>query len=121
MDLKAAYDAVVSAVAEAQAIAQQIEALFAEGKTDEALALRDDFKAAQTKADELKSLYDDMTSVMKGDVAKMFVPAAKRMKEDAEGPKTMTRADFDALSPAEQSDFVLVQKGKVVDEEVTNG
>lgn len=116
MDLKAAYDAVVSAIADAQQVAQKIEALFAEGKTDEALAMREDFQTAKGKAEEIKSLYDDMASVMTNDAAKKFVPAGKKNESEAEKVKTMSRAEFDALPPEEQSDFVLQQKGTVVDE-----
>lgn len=115
MDLKNAYDAVVSAIADAQAVAQQIEALFAEGKTDEALALRDDFKTAQQKAEEIKSLYDDMAGVMSNDVAKKFVPAAKP-KEEKEEAKVMSRAAFDKLDAKAKMAYIKAD-GKVVDDE----
>lgn len=116
MELKAAYDAVVSAMAEAQAIAQEIEGLFEASKTDEALALREKWDAAKAKADEIKSLYDDMAGTVNSDVARKFVPAARPKKEEAEKEKVMTRAEFDALTPAEQERFVLVDMGKIVDE-----
>ena len=116
MDLKATLDAWESATVEAQEVAQEIEALFAESKTDEALALRDKFKAAEEKATSIKTLYDEMTAVYKSDAAKVFVPAGKETEQADEGPKTITRAEFDKLEKSEQAAFVI-GGGQLSDEE----
>lgn len=116
MDLKATYDAVAAAYADAQTVAQEIDALIAENKTDEALALRDKFQAAQKKADDLQSLYNEMADVMKSDAAKAFVPLGGKTEADADKPKSMSRAEFDSLSHAEKSAFIL-EGGVIADEQ----
>lgn len=116
MELKAAYDAVVSAMADAQAVALEIEELFEAGKTDEALALREKWDAAKGKANAIKSLYDDMAGTVNSDVNRKFVPAGKQKEGEKEAAKVMDRAAFDKLTPKAQMEFVLGD-GIVVEKE----
>jgi hypothetical protein len=122
MELKAAYDAVMAAHEAAQQVALEIEALFEAGKTDEALALREKWNAAKTKAEAIKSLYDEMAGTVNTDIARKFVPAAKPREESKEKAKVMSRTAFEALTPKAQMGFINAD-GKIVDEleEVSNG
>ena len=116
MELKAAYDAVMAAHEAAQQVALEIEALFEAGKTDEALALREKWDAAKSKADAIKSLYDEMAGTVNTDVARKFVPAARpKEEEQAEKAKVMERAAFEELTPKAKMDFINAD-GVVVDE-----
>ena len=114
MDLKAAYDAVVSAREEAVAVAQEIESLFEAGNTDEALSLRPQWEEAKAKADEIADLYNDMAGFGDEKVAKKFVPAAQPEKEKKEDEKIMDRASFDQLTPAKKMAYVK-DGGKIID------
>jgi predicted nuclease with TOPRIM domain len=117
MELKAAYDAVVAAQAEAQQIAQEIEALFEAGKTDEALALQEKFQAAKAKMEQIKALYDEMAGTVNSDVAKRFVPVSKPKEEEkGEEPKAMSRAAYNALPTRQRLEFAK-SGGKLIDEE----
>jgi hypothetical protein len=117
MELKAAYDAVVAAQAEAQQVAQEIEALFAEGKTDEALALQEKFQAAKAKMEQIKSLYDEMAGTVNTDVARRFVPVSpvKPKEEEKAEEKVLDRAAYNALSPHERLAFAK-NGGKLTEE-----
>ena len=114
MDLKAAYDAVVSAREEAVAVAQEIESLFEAGNTDEALSLRPQWEEAKAKAEELAELYNDMAGFSEEKVAKKFVPAAQPKQEEKEDKKVIDRASFDELTPAEKMAYIK-DGGKIID------
>ena len=116
MDLKAAYDAVVSARTDAQAVIQLIESHFEAGETDEALSLRPQWEEAKAKAEELAELYNDMAGFSEEKVAKKFVPAAQPKQEEKEDKKVIDRASFDKLTPAEKMAYIN-DGGKINDVE----
>src|SRR3972149_2480689 len=89
LDLKPYFDAVNTAEAEVQRIANDLDALFREG-TDEskgkALELRPALDEAQKKHAEAISLYESMQrSNRPNDIAKNFVPVSPTSMDDTEG------------------------------------
>lgn len=114
MQFKAIYDTLTLAIAEAQAVAQEIEDLFAEKKIDEGLALRPKWEAADQRVNDIKALYDDLTGLTDKNIARLFVPAAQPKPESEN--KVMTRDAFDTLTAKEQEKFILVDHGQVVDQ-----
>lgn len=75
--MKKYLDAVNTAAARVQQIAAQIDALFDEGKTDEAVALRPELDGAKAKYDQANQLYLSMLNAVPSgsDPAQRFAPA----------------------------------------------
>lgn len=114
IDLKPYYDAVISAEAEEQRIAHELDALFRQ-ETDEATAqaleMQADLVKAQERAAEARSLYESMQKVNRpNDVAKNFVPVSSTQPEhsgDQTQSTVMKRGDFLALDAAARMKFIL--------------
>ncbi len=113
MDFKAVYDAVNAQNDVVQELSAQIEEHFANGETDQALALEPKLDEALAKADQLTGLYNKLVAKGSENVAANFVLAAEA---DDDADQLMTRVEFDALSQSERSAFAL-KGGVVVDEE----
>jgi hypothetical protein len=116
LNLKPVYDAVQAANAEVRRVASEISAAFELG-TDEgnltALGMREALDNAQAKAKEAQDLYDQMTALSKNAAAAMFVPAGEGEKPT--GKKTITRAQYDAMSQPERYQFLMKDGGTVED------
>ena len=84
MTLKKFYDATNVAEARVQSIASQINDLFEEGKTDEALVLRPQLDKARTDAHEAHQLYISMQAASLpqegSDPARMMVPSGENVR-----------------------------------------
>ena len=112
LDLKPYFDAVNTAEAEVQRIANDIDALFREG-TDEskvkALGLRPALDEAQAKHAEAVSLYESMQKANRpNDAAKNFVPVSTTSTDAAEGqqPSVIKRQEYDRLSQVDRAKFI---------------
>jgi ATP-dependent Lon protease len=110
-DFKSVFDALNAANAEVTAKAVEIEDLFKAGEVEQALAKEPELDEATAKADQLEGLYNKIVAASRRDVEAIFVPASEEANEKDE-PKTISRAEFDALSLHEQASF----DGVVVDE-----
>lgn len=79
MSLKSMYDAAQAASQDVANLANRIDALFNEGKTEEALALSEELKAVKAKAKNANQLYLEMQDALQGggdtDPGQRFVPA----------------------------------------------
>jgi len=120
MDLKPYYDEAVSAEAEVQRIAAEIDTLFRDG-TDEgkkkALEMRPALDEAQTKLDDAKAFYEKMQNATRpNDVLKNFIPASETDADPEEDkqPSVIKRVDYDKLSPVDRANFIH-SGGKVED------
>ena len=112
LDLKPYFDAINTAEAEVQRIANELDVLFREG-TDEsklqALALRPALDEAQDKHAEAVSLYEAMQKANRpNDAAKNFVPVSNTRPDDADGsqPSAIKRQDYDRLSLQDRARFI---------------
>lgn len=122
LDLKIYFDAVNSAAAEVQRIANDIDALFRE-ETEEAkakaLALQPELEKAQAKHDEAISLYETMQKANRpNDIAKNFVPVSPTRSagfdELNQQPTVIQRQEYDKLSLVDRARFIQ-SGGTVVD------
>ena len=118
--LKPVYDELQKAGEGKQLIMDEMKAAFAEG-TDEgkekAMALRSKLDEAQTKEDELTTLYQSLLKASKPNktAAQNFVQTTGNDPAEAGAAKSeMERADFFALDTAEQMKFIRAG-GQVVD------
>jgi hypothetical protein len=108
-DFKAAYDAVQAAIAKVNTICDQMEAAFgglSEEEIQRALDMRPELEAAQAKAEELGAAYDLMIKAQTDQKsnASRFVPAGLG-DQQAEDKKTVTRAEYESMTPQEKHDF----------------
>jgi dihydroxyacid dehydratase/phosphogluconate dehydratase len=120
MNLKPYYDAAVASVAEKQRIVNVMDALFTDGKKEEALAMQPELDAAvlQSKADS--ELYNSMLAASSdSDTPQNFVPAGAGQQGVDDAQKQMTRSAFDALEPQARMEFM--KAGGKLSDEVKNG
>lgn len=116
MNLKPFYDAAMASVAEKQGVVQQIEALFAEGKRDEALALQPTLEATAAKSKADTEFYNSLLAASgDSDTPRNFVKAGAADQTTDPAKKQMTRNAFVALDPYAKMTFIRAQ-GVVVDE-----
>jgi hypothetical protein len=117
-NLKTLFDAARAAEAKVQQVLTDMLGAFEEGTEEgkaKALELRPALDAAKQEADAANQLYISARDADAGDpdeAARKFVPAGER--EDGEKPKTMTRAEFEALSAADKMSFMLAD-GRIVE------
>lgn len=112
-DFKSVYDALVGQYETVQAVAERIEAHFAAGEIDDALALEQELDAANAKAEQIAALYQKLTSIGDASPQQVFVPAAEGGPEP-DSPQVLSRAEFDALPPSEKAAYVAAG-GQIVD------
>jgi hypothetical protein len=112
LDLKPYFDAVNSAQAEVQRIANEIDTRFRDG-TDEAklqaLSLKPALDEAQKKADEATALYEAMQKTNRpNDIAKNFVPVSTTAPDpaDVSQPTTIKRQAYDAMGLPTRAKFI---------------
>lgn len=110
LDLKPYYDAVNTAAAEVQNIANEIDGLFRDG-TDEskvkALALRPALDEAQSKYAEAVDLYEAMQKTNRpNDVAKNFVPVSTSETTEGNQPSVIKREEYDRMSLVDRANFI---------------
>ncbi len=113
-NLKPVYDAAVAAEAKVREIMADMLAAFEEGTEEgkqRALAMRESLEEAQAAARQANELYVSMRDAQAdADAhARKFIPIGEKPANKA---KQMTRAEFEALSPAERMDFAL--KGGII-------
>ena len=118
LDLKPYHDAVITADAEVQRIANEIDAAFQQGTeegTGQALALRPALDEAQTKYDAAMKLYESLKKASQpSNVATNFVPVSPTLP-DGETPKAeMKRNEFEALNAVEKRKYAL-SGGRIID------
>lgn len=119
-DFKAALDAVRAAIEKVNTICDQMETAFT-GQSDEevqrALDMTQELEAAQERVNKLQAAYDLMikSSSDEKSPASKFVPVGEAARKQAEAAKQKTRAEFDALSAADQMSFMLGD-GKIIEE-----
>jgi FMN-dependent NADH-azoreductase len=114
MNLKVYYDAVMAAETTVQTVLNQMDGLFTDGKKAEALELRPALDEAKSKAKEANDIYLMMReSVDSMGVAAKFIPASKTPEDKAQ---SITRAEFENLSPAARAEFIK-GGGLIKDEE----
>ena len=114
-NFKSAYDALVAQYEAVQGVAERIEAHFATGEVDAALAIEPELNAAQAKADQIGALYQKLTAVPDERPEQFFVPASDPEDADKE-QKPLTRAEFDGLAPRAKADYIAAG-GQIVDQE----
>lgn len=117
MNLKLFYDAAQAAGSEVLRVASEIEAAFTLG-TDEgkqqAMALKSTLDDAEAKAAQANELYQAMVKAgSTGAAAAKFVPTAEAAQ--AQGKKTITRAEYEALDFEARYNF-FKDGGTVVDD-----
>jgi len=113
LDLKPFFDAVNTADAEVQRIANEVAECFQEGSEESKLKalvdLRPALDEAQRKHAEAVSLYESMQKANRpNDIAKNFVPVSDEAPEPAEGsqPSVIKRAEYDKMSLVDRSKYV---------------
>ena len=120
LDLKPYFDAVQTANAEVQRVANEIDSLFREGSAEsqaKALEMRAALDEAQQKQSEAVALYESMQLANRpNDVAKNFVPVSTTETEPADGnqPAVIKRDDYDRMSLVDRAKFVR-SGGKIED------
>ena len=120
LDLKPYHDAVITADAEVQRIANEIDAAFLKGTeegTGQALALRPALDEAQAKYDSAIKLYESLKKASQpSNVATNFVPVSPTLPDpEGEKPKgIMKLSEFQNLVPSERMKFIK-GGGKVED------
>jgi len=118
-NLKPLYDAARAAEEKVRQIQQEMLDAFELGTEDgkqKALELRPALDEAKREADEANRLYisaRDADAVDADAAARKFVPVKSATGELA---KSLTRAEFEALSAADKMSFMLAD-GKIIDEE----
>jgi hypothetical protein len=112
LDLKPYFDAVNSAEADVQRVANEIDTLFRAG-TDEskvaALEMRSDLEAAQAKHAEAMSLYEAMQKANRpNDIAKNFVPVSSATSEQTEDnqPTVIKRQEYERMSLTDRARYI---------------
>jgi len=112
LDLKPYFDAVNTAEAEVQRVANEINTLFCEG-TDEsqaqAVALRPALDEAQSKHTAAVELYEAMQKANRpNDIAKNFIPVSQSSPDPdaATQPTVIKRGDYDKLTLVDRAKFV---------------
>lgn len=111
VDLKPFFDAVNTAEAEVQRIANQIGELFGAGEEGQlkALEMKPELDEAQKKHAEAVALYESMQLANRpNDVAKNFIPVSTE-EPDPDGPKQpskIKRSAYDAMSLVDRALFI---------------
>jgi hypothetical protein len=113
LDLKPFLDAVNTADAEVQRIAQEISDLYAEGSEESKLKAIVDLcptlDEAQKKHAEAVKMYETMqNSTRPNDIAKNYVPVSDTVVEQPEGsqPTVIKRAEYDKMSLVDRAKFI---------------
>lgn len=114
-NLKNAYDALVASFEAVQETAERIEARFADGDVEGALALETELDEAQAKADSLSALYQKLTQVGDETPQQFFVPAAENPEPEAEN-RPLTRSEFEQMNPQAKAEYIAAG-GKLTDDE----
>lgn len=104
INLKGAYDALTAARQAVNAKAAEINKLFDAGDTEKGLAMKDDLKTLNDKAEQAEQTYMELSRTAKGgDLGEKFVPAASEQAKSEENTDILktneySRAFFKALS-----------------------
>jgi len=112
VDLKTYFDAVNTAEAEVQRVANEIDTLFREGSEEskaKALAMKPALDAAQARHAEAVELYEAMQKTNRpNDVAKNFIPVSQTKTDTAENsqPTIIKRQEYDKLTPVDRAKFI---------------
>lgn len=111
-DFKATYDRVLQAQADRDVIMNEIETAMALGTPEgdeNALTLQPKMDEAQKKFVDLETMYNNMKSAATAPkVNAQFVPVSSTTPDaiqEEKGPKTLTLAAFNQLSPRERLAF----------------
>lgn len=121
-NLKPYFDAAQAANAEVLRVANEIDGAFTLGTEEgvqEAMGRREELENAQAKAKAAEDLYQSMrAAAQRGESseAARFTPVNEDAAKQAQGgKKTVTRAEYEAMAPAEKHAF-FTAGGQVVDE-----
>jgi len=112
LDLKPYFDAVNTAEAEVQRVANELDVLFREGteeSTQKALDLRPALDEAQSKHAEAVSLYQAMQKTNRpNDAAKNFIPVSNTEPDPAgsKQPSVIKREAYERLSLVDRAQFI---------------
>ena len=119
IDLKAVYDAAKAADEKVNAVLMEMTAAFEEGTEEgkqKALALRPALEAAKADSKQANDLYVEMRDARadSDEHARKFVPVNKDAAKASEPAKTMTNAEWLALSFVDRRKF-FADGGQIVE------